>query len=536
MHKKILKVCFYLILININISRQTIALERGELVPEEVQSEIELVKDGILRRVPLIDGRLNFLSKRSLSEKIKALKSIDNEEFRKQLYVIYEKGFLPLVPYYKETDSKITALTPDNSQTKGDIYDSDELIGDDIFAALLNEQHELVVSGKIYKYTADGIYTIDSKKVGNLYKYLEERSDIKDYPSEQFPCKPLKMKSFIINNDIALFRSCESESRGKSNSPESESYFSDTYKIKRRLQNEDSIVHEPVSIEPDIITGGGLEGDSGSNTADWESYLDSIDYCSPSSNLLGNAIICKSNFSGKYRIKTKFWNENYLVYKSIGVKIKHQKRGWTGLWRAQKTDELRLGINQAYFEYDIPIPQHSYDALANLSYVHNGFKYNGYGQLLGSANGMTPMIPFNTNNFDTIYIYVKLPLFGIVGDNITSDTVNSLLWSQLWDQAKNIARSNNQNNLQSAIITGITQETVVISYVDKSYRALDTKKIVKTFDWQIGLSLNFGLNDDGSVSVSPTMPSLLDYNNIKIDIYGLGRRGSVWRGSKLKYK
>jgi len=65
-------------------------------------------------------------------------------------------------------------------------------------------------------------------------------------------------------------------------------------------------------------------------------------------------------YDGNHRVKTKFFSNDYLLAYEIGFKTKHQKKGWAGLWRKQKTDKMAARnyhklTNQRFFhEKNIP--------------------------------------------------------------------------------------------------------------------------------------------------------------------------------------
>src|SRR5690606_19664519 len=108
-------------------------------------------------------------------------------------------------------------------------------------------------------------------------------------------------------------------------------------------------------------------------------------------NPFGTSKKCFSNHSSNHRVKTKYWNEDLLFYTSIGVKVKHQKKGlW---WYAKETDEVALVINQAMFAITYPNQTPNYNALPTSSsnnqrlYYYNGKFYDNFSASYAVATG-----------------------------------------------------------------------------------------------------------------------------------------------------
>ena len=129
-------------------------------------------------KASLMDGRLHFESKEDFKTSIKYLKSLEDHEVETIMYSFYNDGFEPLYPFYKEDDevriNKFIDKKIERSRTSVDLYrtttednDSDSyveaddnLIADDYFASLLNFNREIVVDGKLHKYTNHGMFIV----------------------------------------------------------------------------------------------------------------------------------------------------------------------------------------------------------------------------------------------------------------------------------------------------------------------------------------------------------------------------------------
>ena len=134
--------------------------------------------------IELVDGILSFADKDVLSNHINALKQMSDLEKEKEFSPYYEKGFKPLFPHYNENDisrlqefatGKINRLEKRRASKKSqsriiptELDDDgewveefdDDLISDDDYSALLNDEREIIVRDTLYKYTYAGMFSV----------------------------------------------------------------------------------------------------------------------------------------------------------------------------------------------------------------------------------------------------------------------------------------------------------------------------------------------------------------------------------------
>lgn len=150
----------------------------------------------ITEKIEVENGVLSFSSKDLLSETIKGLKEISDQEKEVELASFYKKGFMPLYPYFKETDderikqfserkqSRLQKITSLNLQARmvidedGEVVEEfdDDLISDDEFAAILNDEREVIVGDTLYKYTYSGMFSVHKNDKPILDNYIEENN------------------------------------------------------------------------------------------------------------------------------------------------------------------------------------------------------------------------------------------------------------------------------------------------------------------------------------------------------------------------
>lgn len=249
--------------------------------------------------------------------------------------------------------------------------------------------------------------------------------------------------------------------------------------------------------------------------------------------IFGTSAICISNFDKKHRVKTKFWNQDYLVYKSIGISVKYQAKSLE-IWWTTKTDEVGAGIKQAYFEYNLPIPD-----IRNIIpqlYVYNGKVYNSRAQYISTLSTLYGYSMFKMPFKSSLEVVVNLPFFGIYKNDISANRLNKFFWETIWDQAKTVLKTLDKEIPSDITLVGLSPDRVVVNYVNISKRELNVSKVMTLFDSQGGFGIILGDGNNGGFAIKNIiLPKFYDYKNVKIDIYGAARRGATWRGSHLIY-
>ena len=152
-----------------------------------------------LERIEVEKGVLSFSSKDLLNKTVENLKEISDSEKEDKLNQYYEKGFMPLYPHFSENDTerllefsarkksrtkKILSFNPQARTILGEIDEDgeyveefdDDLISDDEFAAILNDEREVIIGDTLYKYTYSGMFSIQKDKKTILDDYITENN------------------------------------------------------------------------------------------------------------------------------------------------------------------------------------------------------------------------------------------------------------------------------------------------------------------------------------------------------------------------
>lgn len=458
----------------------------------------------------------------------------------------YENGFLPLNPQTSDENvikkivekRKLSKKSP-NLQSRlievdGEFYDvEDDLILDDDFASFLNANREVIVNDTLYTYTEKGTFKTHKSNLTLMRNYIEI-NDIQEYET-----LPTPGTYETTDSRIALVvpdtDPCGSLTLTQSLSPEIQVFDSNSN-----------------GCYSGSYSGGSSSGSSGSgstyvdHTQNLRNYVNTLTPCSSSNNFIGifgPDRRCWSYFNSDRRTKTVFWKHNYLVYRSVGVKVKHQKKHWLGWWYASDdNDEIALLIDKAYFKMKPetnPINVHNH-SLAKVI-MFNGNVYNNNAQLIGGTTNLNfqlPNLPLNAQFTVSDFIH------NTTGVSISPNQIKNIVYTQTWNQLVSILQSTfgqNQPKSLNYYLYDTALNEIHFMHINVEERRTNAKKIVKTFDFNFGITLKFNVYNSGSLSgpssvaTSFSFPGLFKYKDADIDFVGASRRGSTWRGSKLVF-
>ncbi len=509
-------------------------------------------------KIEVQNGILSFSSKDLLDITIKELKEISDEEKEVKLDLFYQKGFKPLYPHFKEDDQRIkefsekkknkiqklltinprgALIIPIETDKKGELiidFD-DELIADDEFASILNDEREVIVNDTLYKYTYSGMFSVHKNEKQLLDDYIKV-NDI-----EYLTPEPRSLK------------------RGNTKlTPQITQSLPTTHKLLYPQEEQCGIFNSGMDAffnDDDCDYGGG--GGGGYNppvdhTQNLVNLIDNLGPCDTLNGFLNNGFglfgvtkKCYANFDSKYRTKTKYWKENYLIWNSIGVKVKHQKKGWTGFWSAKSTDEVALSISQASFKYTINIPNFPQSYAPQKLYFFEDKIFNSQSQIINYTNQYQkppfPDIPFISE------VVVTEFLSDTPGYDLSVNKMRELFYQGVWQGAKSIVESYKNRKPKNVTHIIYTPTVVYMNYVDLEKRVANTKKIVNRLDYNFGLGFKFNVNVDAQGNYSTdisnvgdalgniVIPHLYDYDDVKMDFVGASRKGNTWKGSRIIY-
>lgn len=137
------------------------------------------------------EGILKFKNKEELEQLVNEIKETGAENFyNKEIKSFIDKGYEPLRPYFSENETeefesfmekkgkRLEREQQSEEKTNEEItFDiEDELIVDSNFEVLLNFNREIIVENKLYKYTKDGIYSVEGEKILEFRDFIQTQS------------------------------------------------------------------------------------------------------------------------------------------------------------------------------------------------------------------------------------------------------------------------------------------------------------------------------------------------------------------------
>lgn len=506
------------------------------------------------KNVSIKDGRLSFESKEEFTRIYQKLVNANENELFSFFQPLYEKGFYSLRPIVIEENEKflyehykkIVKLEDSfraTNRSEEDIFDNlddiEDIIGDDVFAAFLNNDAEILVADEIYKYTDVGLFISKELSYDNLQNFLDLKNISKNLAIETTETFKQAILNEYPNNGLTLI-------------DENISYFKLLY------------------IDPDGNSGGGgggngyynpTPGSPVSSDPSYLAFLNNLSNCTPHSgffgNLFGDNNVCIDKYESRRRVKTKAFNYNYFLVYHLGVKCVHQYKGWTGLWRTEATDEIRLVVEAAQFQYDL-------NAITGNTAINNLIKERAYFLnnqkiLYTGPNNMTlgqwnaPAVTYTNLNslppifkddlsfefFSTGWDWLDSQIQNGINSNTSASKLNEWFYNGLYSEITNQIRTAiNNSNYNPA-----SNRTFVAKFPEQG-KLIFQKSVLdqgfgigireKTFDWgaEFRFSANTTDNDgwrfsggQGNIMVRPS--------NFRVKIIGAARRGGSWHGSKF---
>ncbi len=503
-----------------------------------------------LPEIKVEQGRLNFTSKEDLSSFLNQYEDVEFEDgLKPQIRELEQVGFKSLMPTFEESEqSKIEeyvnfrlndlakrGMIDENARTSYDDDDlpevdidasfADELVADPNFASILNQNREVVVDGTVYRYTDYGVLFTNVEAAESIDLAIDEINSNRLIPATNG--SPL-----LVSHNVSL-------------------------------QNE---LIEPIQIDDCFLhaarcgggggsggsggrSGGGSGGSGGGSTGPTRDEIrDNLKVCEYRSNVLnkifGPSEKCIDKFESRKRVKIKTWAQNYVLFASTGVKIKSQSRRLR-IWWANKIDELELGYAIASFKYTGigTWPSSGVVNPVDFHYELNGYIVDQYGRYV---SGTTPARNLFTNfplpnDQQLVKIWVYKPIQDVI-KSLTGNSVTHLEYSgkdfnkavrklvenavkELKKKGKNI------NGKPEAVVIFDDPEWNNMNFVYTNWKSLKTNenKISKVFDWN---TAQIGIKTGGS-STNPTYGSPKKPKDFNIVCYGMGRRGSTWRGGRI---
>ncbi len=170
------------------------------------------------------------------------------------------------------------------------------------------------------------------------------------------------------------------------------------------------------------------------------------------SNLFGEVKVCKDYYnSDNRRVKVKYWQVDLGLFYSVGVKVKNQKKGWTGIWRKIDTDKVALGINSVTWKFNLPTTVNTSN-LFNYQPARIYFDGKMYETLSDYSNatfgGNLPMpnLPFSPD-LDALVEFARVLPYGAGSSFDSEEEIRNYFYSNLFNTVKNLFQTQQNKEL-----------------------------------------------------------------------------------------
>jgi hypothetical protein len=467
----------------------------------------------------LVGKRLAFGSKEHLAYFVNQSKTKDLNELKSKISKYEESGFRSLLPTFESTNVKRleefkAARQARHHAGREDELQSidaeeDELIHDPNYALLLNEDREIIVEDQVYQYTEYAVFYTETSNDAEIANYVQQVQDC------QLSLAPGETN---LGDGVYAFIPEPIEDIC--------AYETDTY----------DVAYVPAAVM---------------TTKD--QFMATMETCVYSEHgfdhIFGPSKTCIDKFASDRRIKNRAWNQNYFLYASVGIRTKTQKRT-LGIWWASDSDEIELGYEVVKFMFEGVdmsgiLNQIRANSLGlNYVYSYNGYLLNQYGIISSNNQWSSGSNLFNAwpisdpdsrvlkiylgENITTILEKIDAGLTTVDGKEFNSAV--KALAKQGWDA---VAAYLGEQSSGGVVIAGGDpyKQKFYFVYTNWKNNNRNDNRISKVFDFntgQIGFSLNPGNGTSwGIESMSKS------YKEYAVSCYGVARRGSEWRGSRI---
>lgn len=258
----------------------------------------------------IINGRFAFSSKSSLASKMEELKSKEITEVENFFEKFYLDGFRSSKPMVNIKNDKLTSLLESDFLAKRTISkitaksvtisEEDNSISDPYFAAIVNENNEIIVGDSLYKIIKDvGVLSVKLNDSTSLYDYLRLNNITSKLKTVRFidPCELVRNNGgyTTLNSKVTRYIN-----------PDAAPCVNDNNSLVPAI--------EIPQISPEQLL---------------QNQINNLPICelgktSGFQSIFGTNLSCVEYFDNRHRIKTEFWNQNWGVYNSIGTQVRTQ--------------------------------------------------------------------------------------------------------------------------------------------------------------------------------------------------------------------
>ncbi|GGE99951.1 hypothetical protein SAMN05443634_102211 [Chishuiella changwenlii] len=500
---------------------------------DEISNEIkEQYNSNQQQNGSIIEGRLFFKSEEDFREYHSNLDSKEIDQISNEMETkLYSKNFISLVPYISEhsTPSVVEKISKSysNSIPEDDILehfdDLEDILGDDLFASLLNSNSEIQIGDDIYKYTDQGLFIVNKDKYNNLEK-------------------------FILNYDVHSLNDVQNIQKFKNRL--------DYNPSGGLVQLEDGISHY-INYSDDNFEENSKDSKnhkiSNRNNFDLESIANNLAECNLKSPFLGNLFgttkVCINRYQRRRRVKLKYYNVDLKLVYAIGIKVKNQRRHV--LWFNERAEKIVLGINSITWGFhhksdfskirNLRLSGVATYFVNNISTSNNPyhvsgrqiFKDNGFGQITHVSPYYSPKLPFEK----------KLKLDAVVEFALDNRLIKNeedarfAFYKFAYGKVEGLLNQLGNDRLKRVGVVMITPDDYWVQFYDFSNSCNSCRRLEHVFDWGImtpTFTYNFGAGSGSQdINIKSFSGDLKKSNVLGISAFGMIKNSNNWHGNKF---
>lgn len=268
----------------------------------------------------------------------------------------------------------------------------DSLITDPYYAAILNDNREIQIGDKVYRYIEEGLLVYDYDPNN---PFVPET--IEQYPelNEGESCPVFDGNGNQANLYGMCYGTEEDDQTGREGSGNHDfgSSQPDVNNPQPLNDNTLSLLSGVIIPAQDIKS---VVYKKGNGSGSW--LQKGISAC------FGTNVTITNHFNSTHRMKLRMFSQDYLIYRSSGLTVRMQKKKF-GIWWRKKAEEFVYGWS--------PI---------ELRFKYNSIKvpfYNPNSQQQDYPTAMSKKFPFSNSNIELFYI-------PFVDYNVTTGNLNSV--------------------------------------------------------------------------------------------------------------
>ncbi len=394
--------------------------------------------------------------------------------------------------------------------SKGLVYETeDSIISDPQMTSILNEDREVQIANKVYRYVDQGLVIYDAETLiynenwitdinhscmdhGDSYT-IDVEDQVGSATFRKINYDPI-YREIDLNYDIPV-----------TNEPNNDDYI---YSASIKLQDGITIPENRVKK----ITYAKGNGDAG--------FLGKF-----LSGLFGTNVVVDNYFDKRHRMRLRMFSQDYIIYRSTGMTVRMQERT-LGIWWRKKAQEFRYGWSAIECKYTFNTPVF-------------GIPYK-----LPSGQIKNPTYPIGIErSFPFAKSDIVLFSVPLINYDVTTGDVNRVLAMGLKSVAKNVQtwfadnrNSDKKDNPRGVYTLTNDDKTILAVFPQGEETASNSgrEKVIWEHQWfsgnfTIGFKLNIGNMQFNPKNFSPN-------NNVEIQrgrIYAAVKYNNEWRACEI---